>query len=73
MDDAVAFFTHMTIAMKIHPYFACGHADNAFHASSLEPKVDANQWRFPPSSVQWILCAPVSISWLGFMVSRLLQ
>eukprot|EP00946_MAST-07B_sp_MAST-7B-sp1_P000717 g717.t1 len=75
MDDAVAFFTHMTIAMDEDPsiFCVCGHADNAFHASSLEPKVDAaNQWKFPPSSVQngFYVRRGQHFMAPGFMVSR---
>ena len=40
MDDAVAYFTHMSTAMKLDPtiFCVCAHADNAFHGFSSEPK-----------------------------------
>jgi hypothetical protein len=39
MDDAVAYFTHMTTAMMLDPtiFCVCAHADNAFHGFSTEP------------------------------------
>ena len=75
MDDAVAFFTHMTIAMNADPsiFCVCGHADNAFHASSLEPKVSAaDQWQFPPSSARngFYVRRGQHFMAPGFMVSR---
>ena len=75
MDNAVAFFTHMTIAMNADPsiFCVCGHADNAFHAASFEPKLGAsNKWTFPPSSAKngFFLRRGQHFMAPGFMISR---
>ena len=51
MDDAVAYFTHMTTAMMMDStiFCVCAHADNAFHGFSSEPttiEIDNHQ-NFP--------------------------
>jgi hypothetical protein len=84
MDDAVAYFTHMTTAMMLDPtiFCVCAHADNAFHGFSSEPTLvemkstnkgsSSNSYGFPSGDAnhKFYLRRGNHFMAPGFMISR---
>ena len=74
MDDAVAYFTHMSTAMLLDPtiFCVCAHADNAFHGFSSEPVQSSDNFVFPhgQASEKFLIRRGNHFMAPGFMVSR---